>query len=97
MRSCRLCDLNMHINMYYSCGYCKDFLWGSWRSPARDFCAPVQRMVGIIEIKRSAAKSPKKIPKADRIRIVVKIDGFTRNLSNPDITNKKPFISGMCV
>jgi mRNA interferase RelE/StbE len=39
-----------------------------------------------IEVKRSAAKSLKKIPKADRVRIVEKIDSFTENLPNPETT-----------
>ena len=40
-----------------------------------------------IEIKKSAAKSLKKIPKADRIRIVEKIDSFADNL--PDVATTK--------
>jgi mRNA interferase RelE/StbE len=42
-----------------------------------------------IEIKNSAAKSLKKIPKADRKRIVEKIDSFADNLPNPDITKMR--------
>jgi mRNA interferase RelE/StbE len=42
-----------------------------------------------IEFKTSAAKSLKKIPKADRIRIAEKIDSFTENLPNPDTTKMK--------
>jgi mRNA interferase RelE/StbE len=42
-----------------------------------------------IEFKTSAAKSLKKIPKADRIRIVEKIDRFTENLPNPDTIKMK--------
>lgn len=42
-----------------------------------------------IEIKISAAKSLKKIQKADRIRIVEKIDSFTDDLPNPDTTKLK--------
>lgn len=42
-----------------------------------------------IEIKRSAAKALKKIPKADRARIVEKIDSFAENLPNPETTKMK--------
>jgi len=42
-----------------------------------------------IEIKNSAAKSLKKITKADRIRIVEKIDSFADNLPNPETTKLK--------
>ena len=42
-----------------------------------------------IEIKRSAAKSLQKIPKADRIRIVKKIDSFAESLPNPEMTKMK--------
>jgi mRNA interferase RelE/StbE len=42
-----------------------------------------------IEIKNSAAKSLKKIPKADRKRIVEKIDSFAENLPNPDTTKMR--------
>jgi mRNA interferase RelE/StbE len=42
-----------------------------------------------IEIKNSAAKSLKKVPKADRIRIAQEIDSFAENLPNPDTTKMK--------
>jgi len=42
-----------------------------------------------IEIKNSAAKSLKKIPKADRIRISQKIDSFVENLPTPETTKMK--------
>ena len=42
-----------------------------------------------IEIKNSAAKSLQRIPKADRIRIVEKIDTFADNIPNPDTTKLK--------
>ena len=42
-----------------------------------------------IQFKNSAAKSLKKIPKTDRIRIVEKIDSFAENLPNPDNTKMK--------
>ena len=42
-----------------------------------------------IKIKNSAAKSLKKIPKADRIRIVEKIDSFADDLPNPETTKLK--------
>ncbi|MCP3888610.1 MAG: type II toxin-antitoxin system RelE/ParE family toxin [Desulfobulbaceae bacterium] len=42
-----------------------------------------------IEIKNSAAKSLKKIPKANRIRIVEMIDSFAENLPSPDTTKMK--------
>jgi mRNA interferase RelE/StbE len=42
-----------------------------------------------IEIKNSAAKSLKKIPKADRIRIIEKIDSFADILTNPETTKLK--------
>ncbi len=42
-----------------------------------------------IEVKRSAAKSLKNIPKADRVRIVEKIDSFAENLPNPEMTKMK--------
>lgn len=42
-----------------------------------------------IEIKRSAAKTLQKIPKADRNRIVDKIDSLAENLPNPDTTKMK--------
>jgi mRNA interferase RelE/StbE len=42
-----------------------------------------------IEIKNSVAKSLKKIPKADRVHIIDKIDSFAENLPNPDTTKMK--------
>ena len=42
-----------------------------------------------IEVKRSAAKTLQKIPKADRNRIVDKIDTLAENLPNPDTTKMK--------
>ena len=39
-----------------------------------------------IEVKKSAAKALKKIPKADRKRIVNKIDSFAESRPNPDTT-----------
>ncbi len=42
-----------------------------------------------IQIKRAAAKSLKKIPKADRVRIVEKIDSFAENLLNTELTKMK--------
>ena len=42
-----------------------------------------------IEINNSAAKSLKKIPKADKIRIVEKIDSFADNLPTPETTKLK--------
>ena len=42
-----------------------------------------------IEIKRSAAKALKKIPKADRKRIADKIDSLAESLPNPDTTKMK--------
>ena len=42
-----------------------------------------------IEIKNSAAKSLKRIPKADRIRIVEKIDSFADSLPDPETTKLK--------
>ena len=42
-----------------------------------------------IEIKRSAAKSLKKIPKANRKRIVDKIDSLAESPPNPDTTKMK--------
>ena len=42
-----------------------------------------------IEIKNSVAKSLKKIPKADRIPIVEKIDSFADDLPNPETTKLK--------
>ncbi|NNG01737.1 MAG: type II toxin-antitoxin system RelE/ParE family toxin [Desulfobacteraceae bacterium] len=42
-----------------------------------------------IEIKNSAAKSLKKIPKPDRTRIVEKIDSFADDLPDPETTKLK--------
>jgi mRNA interferase RelE/StbE len=42
-----------------------------------------------IEIKRSAAKALKKIPKASRKRIVDKIDSLAESPPNPDTTKMK--------
>ena len=42
-----------------------------------------------IEIKRSAAKALKKIPKASRKRIVEKIDSLAESPPNPDTTKMK--------
>jgi mRNA interferase RelE/StbE len=42
-----------------------------------------------IEVKRSAAKTLKKIPKANRKRIVDKIDSLAESLPNPDTTKMK--------
>ncbi len=42
-----------------------------------------------VEVKRSAAKALKKIPKADRKRIIDKIDGLIDNPPNPDTTKMK--------
>ena len=42
-----------------------------------------------IEIRNSAAKSLKKIPKADRIKIAEKIDSFAKNLPDPETTKMK--------
>ena len=42
-----------------------------------------------IAIKRSAAKALKKIPKADRKRIIDKIDSLIDNSPNPDTTKMK--------
>lgn len=42
-----------------------------------------------IEVKRSAAKAFKKIPKADRKRIIDKIDSLIENSPNPDTTKMK--------
>ena len=39
-----------------------------------------------IEVKRSAAKALKKIPKTDQKRISKKIDSLAEKLLNPDIT-----------
>ena len=42
-----------------------------------------------IEVKKSAAKALKKIPKADRKRIVDKIDSLAKSPPNPDTTKMK--------
>ena len=42
-----------------------------------------------IEVKRSAAKALKKIPKADRKRIADKIDSLAEDPPNPDTTKMK--------
>lgn len=42
-----------------------------------------------IEVKKSAAKSLRKIPKADQKRIADKIDSLVENLPNPDTTKMK--------
>ena len=42
-----------------------------------------------IAVKRSAAKALKKIPKADRKRIIEKIESLSENLPNPDTTKMK--------
>ena len=42
-----------------------------------------------IEVKRSAAKALKKIPKADQKRIADKIDSLAEDLPNPDTTKMK--------
>jgi mRNA interferase RelE/StbE len=42
-----------------------------------------------IEVKRSAAKALKKIPKPDRKRIAEKIDSLAENLPNPETTKMK--------
>jgi mRNA interferase RelE/StbE len=42
-----------------------------------------------IEVKKSAAKSLKKIPKADQKRIADKIDSLAENTPNPDTTKMK--------
>ena len=42
-----------------------------------------------VEVKRSAAKALKKIPKADRKRIADKIDSLAESLPNPDTTKMK--------
>ena len=46
-------------------------------------------MIYRIEVKRSAAKALKKIPKTDRKRIASKIDSLAENLPNPDTTKMK--------
>ena len=42
-----------------------------------------------IDVKRSAAKALKSLPKKDRKRIADKIDSLSENLPNPDITKMK--------
>ena len=42
-----------------------------------------------IEVKRSAVKALKKIPKSDRKRIIDKIDSLIENPPNPDTTKMK--------
>ena len=42
-----------------------------------------------IEVKRSAAKALKKIPKPDQKHISEKIDNLAENLPNPDTTKMK--------
>jgi mRNA interferase RelE/StbE len=42
-----------------------------------------------IEVKRSAAKALKKIPKAEQKRIADKIDSLAEDLPNPDTTKMK--------
>jgi mRNA interferase RelE/StbE len=42
-----------------------------------------------LEVCRSAAKALKKIPKADRKRMIEKIDSLSENLPNPDTTKMK--------
>jgi mRNA interferase RelE/StbE len=42
-----------------------------------------------IEVKKSAAKALKKIPKADRKRIVDKIDSLAENPPSPETTKMK--------
>ena len=42
-----------------------------------------------IEVKRSAAKALKKIPKPDQKRISERIDNLAENLPNPDTTKMK--------
>ena len=42
-----------------------------------------------VAVKKSAAKSLKKIPEADRRRIVEKIDSFVEDLPCPDTTKLK--------
>jgi len=47
-----------------------------------------------VEVKRSAAKMLKKIPKADQKRIIKKIDSLAKQLPRPKITKmtgKNPF------
>lgn len=42
-----------------------------------------------IEVKKSAAKSLRKMPKADQKRIADKIDSLAENTPNPDTTKMK--------
>lgn len=42
-----------------------------------------------IEVKKSAAKSLRKIPKADQKRIAAEIDSLAENTPNPDTTKMK--------
>lgn len=42
-----------------------------------------------IEVKKSAAKSLRKIPKADQKRIADKIDSLAENTPNPDTTKMR--------
>ena len=42
-----------------------------------------------IEVKRSAAKALRKIPKADQKRIADRIDSLAESLPDPDITKMK--------
>jgi len=42
-----------------------------------------------IEVKKSAAKALKKIPKPDQKRISERIDNLAKNLPNPDTTKMK--------
>ena len=46
-------------------------------------------MIYRIEVKRSAAKALKNIPKRDRKRIAKKIDSLSEDLPNPDTTKMK--------
>ena len=46
-------------------------------------------MIYRIEVKRSAAKALKKIPKADRKRIADKIDSLAESLPMPETTKMK--------
>jgi mRNA-degrading endonuclease RelE of RelBE toxin-antitoxin system len=54
-----------------------------------------------IEVKRSAVKALKKIPKPDRIRIGEKIDSLAEDLPNPETRKMKgkilfiEFVSGI--
>ena len=46
-------------------------------------------MIYRIDVKRSAAKALKKIPKRDRKRIAKRIDSFSQDLPSPDTTKMK--------